>query len=104
MLTTSGVVAAVVELTTLGVVVAAVVELTTYGVVVAAVVVLTTSGVVVAAGVVLPSCCVVVFGVTIIAPSTSTTGTLLPFSSEMNVFAVSQVIGYFPLAQSSGTV
>ena len=59
---------------------------------------------VVATVVVLPSCCVVVFGVTIIAPSTSTTGTLLPFSSEMNVFAVSQVIGYFPLAQSSGTV
>ena len=77
--------------------------LTTPGVVVAAVVVLTTLDVV-ATVVVLPSCCVVVFGVTIIAPSTSTTGTLLPFSSEMNVFAVSQVIGYFPLAQSSGTV
>ena len=55
----------------------------------------------------LPPCgvvAVVVFGETMIAPSMSTTGTLLPFSSEIYVLAESQETGYIPLSQSSGTV
>ena len=108
MLPPCGVVAlAVVVLTTLGVVSVAVVVLPPCGVVALAVVVLTTLGVVSVTVVVLPPCgvvAVVVFGETMIAPSMSTTGTLLPFSSEIYVLAESQETGYIPLSQSSGTV
>ena len=108
MLPPCGVVAlAVVVLTTLGVVALAVVVLTTLGVVSVTVVVLPPCGVVAVTVVVLPPCgvvAVVVFGETMIAPSMSTTGTLLPFSSEIYVLAESQETGYIPLSQSSGTV
>ena len=108
MLPPCGVVAlAVVVLPPCGVVALAVVVLPPCGVVSVTVVVLTTLGVVSVTVVVLPPCgvvAVVVFGETMIAPSMSTTGTLLPFSSEIYVLAESQETGYIPLSQSSGTV
>ena len=90
-----------------GVVAVTVVVLPPCGVVAVAVVVLPPCGVVAVTVVVLPPCgvvAVVVFGETMIAPSMSTTGTLLPFSSEIYVLAESQETGYIPLSQSSETV
>ena len=90
-----------------GVVAVTVVVLPPCGVVALAVVVLPPCGVVSVTVVVLPPCgvvAVVVFGETMIAPSISTTGTLLPFSSEIYVLAESQETVYIPLSQSSGTV
>ena len=43
-------------------------------------------------------------GITIIAPSMSATGNLLPNSSIINVSPLSHVIGYVPSSQSAGTL
>jgi hypothetical protein len=47
---------------------------------------------------------VVVFATISMYPSTNVIGTAFPFSSVMNIFALSHVTGYFPAAQSSGTL